>query len=183
MEILAQALGIIGMAFNLASYQMKSQKLLITLQMFGAIFFTVHFGMIGAITGCILNVVGILRAFVYSNKDKKWASSPFWLPFFICLYVITYVLSFTVFGIEPKPLNFLIELLPVIGMIALNLGFVMKDAGKVRITALICSPSWLIYNIIKGSIGGSITEILSLISIIVGMLRLDKKRGNAGSGE
>ena len=45
----------------------------------------------------------------------------------------------------------------------------------IRKYALISSPLWLIYNIANFSIGAIICEVLSLCSILVGMLRLDRK--------
>ena len=176
LKIIAQIIGFVGMGLNLLSYQQKEQKKLILFQFFGAAVFAVHFGLLGAVSGCVLNVIGILRAAVYANKSKKWASSPVWLPIFISLYFVCYAMSFLVFGTEPSLKNFILELLPVIGMTSLNVGFSMKKASHVRATALICSPSWLIYNVFKNSWAGILTEALSLISIFVGMFRLDRKK-------
>lgn len=181
LEIIAQIVGFVGLGLNLASFQQKDQKKLIVIQFFGAAVFAVHFGLLGAVSGCILNVVGIARAFVYSNKPKKWASSPVWLPVFIGLYFVCYALSFLVFGTLPTFKNFVIELLPVIGMTSLNVGYTMKRASHVRLTGLICSPSWLIYNAFKNSWPGVLVEILSIISILIGIFRLDTKHASRSS--
>ena len=52
----------------------------------------------------------------------------------------------------------------------------MKKAAHTRLTGLINSPTWLIYNILNRSIGGSLTEAISLVSIIVGIIRLDLRK-------
>ena len=70
----------------------------------------------------------------------------------------------------------MIELLPVIGMTAISVGFRLKDSADIRRCALVASPAWLIYNVLAGSLGASICEIFSLGSIIIGMLRHDKKK-------
>ena len=173
--IIAQIIGFVGLSLNLLSFQQRDQKKLIMIQFFGATVFAVHFGLLGAVSGCILNVVGILRAFVYYNKNKKWASHGVWLYIFIFLYFVCYALSFLVFSTEPTLKNFILELLPVIGMTSLNIGYTMKKASHVRITGLICSPSWLVYNAFRQSWPGVLTEVLSIVSIIVGMIRLDRK--------
>ena len=93
----------------------------------------------------------------------------------IVSYVTVYILTFTVFGTKPSLVNFLIEILPVIGMTALSVGFMFEDSSKVRVLGLVSSPAWLIYNIYYLSVGAIICEALSLISIFIGMLRHDKK--------
>ena len=42
--------------------------------------------------------------------------------------------------------------------------------------AFVSSPAWLIYNIISLSIGAICCEVFSLISILVGLLRLDREK-------
>jgi hypothetical protein len=60
-------------------------------------------------------------------------------------------------------------------MLALNIGFMLKDAAAVRKCGLVSSPSWLIYNLVVGSWGAIICEVLTLISIFIGMARHDQK--------
>ena len=174
-EIIAQAIGIVAMVFNILSYQGKKQKTVITLQLFGGLLFAVNFWMIGAKVGGILNVIAVLRALVFLFKDKLKADSVFWLIGFILSYITVYILTFTTFGTELTPWTVIRELLPVIGMTALSVGFRLKDAANIRKCGLVSSPAWLLYNIAVGSWGAIICETLTLISIFVGMFRHDKK--------
>ena len=176
LEIVAQIIGIAAMAFNILSYQGKKQSTIITLQLFGGLLFAINFLMLGAYVGGLLNVIAVIRAVVFLYKDKTKADSlPLFLVFFAS-YIFVYVLNFTVFGREATTYNFIIELLPVIGMTALHVGFMLKDASAVRKCGLISSPAWLIYNVITGSIGAIICEALALVSIFVAMFRHDKKK-------
>ena len=175
-EVIAQGIGILAMLFNVASYQSKSQKKIFALQLCGAILFSVNFLMLGAIGGGILNFLSAVRAAVFLYKEKLKADRLPWLFAFTALYITVYILNFTVLKKEPTPYNLAVELLPVIGMTALNIGFMLKNAADVRRCGLISSPSWLIYNIISGSWGAIICEVLSLISIILGIFRHDIKR-------
>ena len=99
-----------------------------------------------------------------------------WLVAFMASYIAVYLLNFALWGAELTPINLLVELLPVIGILALNIGFRLKNASDVRKCGLISSPAWLIYNIVVGSWGASLCEVLTLISIFAGMFRLDKKK-------
>lgn len=174
-EIIAQAIGIVAMVFNILSYQGKKQKTVITLQLFGGLLFAVNFWMIGAKVGGILNVIAVLRALIFLLKDKLKADSVFWLIGFVLSYITVYILTFTTFGTELTPWTLIRELLPVIGMTALSVGFRLKDAANIRKCGLVSSPAWLLYNIAVGSWGAIICETLTLISIFVGMFRHDKK--------
>ncbi len=175
-DFIAQAVGIVAMLFVSVSYQSKKQKSIFALQFFGTMLFIVHFFMIGAIMGALLNALATVRAAVFLFKDKLKADRWPWFIAFVVAYFAAYVLNFTLFDKEVTPLNLVIELLPVVGMVALHLGFRLKKAADIRRCGLVASPSWLIYNILAGSWGGAICDSLSLGSIIVGMWRHDKKK-------
>ncbi len=173
-EIIAQIIGVFAMLFNILSYQGKNPKTVITLQLCGATFFSVNFLMLGATVGGILNIIAAFRALVFFFRDKFKADKISWFIAFILSYISVYILNFTVFGKEPTAFNLVIEILPVIGMLALNIGYILKDSAKIRRFGLISSPAWLIYNIIAGSWGAIICETFTLVSIFIGMFRHDK---------
>lgn len=175
-SVIAQSVGIVAMALNILSYQMKKQKSIIVMQFFGAALFTVNMFMIGAIVGGFLNAVGAVRAIIYSNKQKFRADRFIWVIGFGVLYFVSYALTFLVFDKEPTTLNLIVEFLPIIGMFATGIGFYLKEARSVRRAGLVSSPSWLVYNIFNFAIGGIICEILALVSIITAMRRLDRKK-------
>ena len=180
-EIIAQAVGIVGMALNIVSFVQKNQRTIILIQLFSSMLWTAHYGLLGlaqgtVLVGFILNIGGIFRAIVYSNKEKFHAESNWWIVGFMVAYIASYVCAFTVFGKDPTLRNFLLELLPVIGMTSLTIGFKMKKASNVRAMGYINSPSWLLYNIAHGSISGVICEVFTLISMTVGVLKHDIKK-------
>ena len=113
---------------------------------------------------------------IFANKEKFKADRIFWLPVFFSLFIVSYLLSFTVFGTEPSTKNLLVEVLPVLGMMVSTVSFRTKNAATVRKLSLINSPLWLIYDALTLSVGGTLCEVISLISIIVGIFRLDLKK-------
>jgi len=173
-EIIAQIIGIIAMTFNILSYQGKQQRTVIALQLFGAALFSINYLLLGATVGGILNILGTIRAIIFIFKDNLNADKISWLLAFAVSYILVYILNFTVFEKEPTACNLIIEFLPVIGMLALNIGFRLKSSADIRKCGLISSPAWLIYNIVAGSWGAIICEVFTLTSIFVGMLRHDK---------
>lgn len=174
-DLIAQAVGIVAMAFNILSFQQKTHKTVITFQLFGSILFAVNFFMLGATVGGILNLVGTLRAIVFMNREKLRADHIGWLIFFTILYLSSFVLTFTVFGKEMTLFNAVIESLPVIAMTATTVSFRLQNAKAIRLFGLLSSPSWLIYNIVNFAVGAIICEVLSLCSIVIGLFRYDLK--------
>lgn len=174
-EIIAQVISIVAMAFNILSYQRKTQRGIITFQLFGSSLFAISFLMLGSVMGMLMNIVGMTRAAVYRERERLHSDHILWLVFFAVLSLTTYILSFTVFGTEPSVRNLIVELLPAIAMIVSTTSFRMKSGRAIRRLGLINSPAWLIYNIFAFSIGAILCETISLVSIIVGIFRFDIK--------
>lgn len=176
MEIIAQIFGIIGMLFNLLVFQQKTQKGVLICQFFAAVTFAANYLMLGAFVGGILNLVGALRAAVFYFKDKTHANHVVWLIIFILAFASSYPLTFLAFGTKPTVQNLIIEVLPVVAMIIITVSLRLGSAKAVRFMGLFSSPMWLTYNIFSGSIGAIASEILNLISMVVGIIRFDIKR-------
>ena len=175
MEVTAQLVGIAAMGFNIASYQRKTRSGVIGFQLCGGALFALNFLLLGAPMGCIMNVLSAIRAVIFLNRDKLKANHPAWLAGFILTYLLSYGLTFTVFGKEPSAFHLIVEALPVIGMIATTLSFRKQDAASIRRFGLISSPCWLLYNIAVFSLGAIICEVMSLGSLLIGIFRLDRK--------
>ena len=175
-ELIAQIIGIIAMGFNILSYQGKSKRTVILMQLVGTLLFTINFGLLGATIGALMNGIGFIRAIIFVNKERFHTDHIGWVIGFIAVFALMYPVTFLLFDKEPTVKNLILELLPVIGMCAGTIGYHMKEAKHVRRLALIGSPCWLIYNLFTGSIGGILCEVISLISVFVGMLRYDVKR-------
>ena len=95
----------------------------------------------------------------------------------IGIYAASYVLTFTVFNKKFDVWNAVIEVLPLIGMTATTFAFRSRTPKTTRLLGLVSSPSWLVYNLISLSIGAICCEVISLVSILVGYLRMDRKKG------
>jgi hypothetical protein len=86
------------------------------------------------------------------------------------------VLTFTAFGKPLTIMNCITEFFPIIGMIATTISFRYSDAKTIRRFSLVSSPSWLVYNIVNFAVGAIICEVFCLVSIVVGILRLDRQK-------
>lgn len=171
--ILAQIFGILGMIMNISSYQANKQRSIIFMQFWGSLFFAINMFMLDAIMGGILNLIGVLRATLYFNKNKFRDIRKLNI-FFICLYILSYGAVFLVFKKELTVINMVVEILPLIAMVSTTIGFSGPNASNLRRLTLISSPAWLLYNCINHTLGGILCECFGIISVLIGMLRYEK---------
>lgn len=175
MDLIAQLIGIAAMCANIISYQFRSKKTVLTCQLVGGGLFAVNMFMLDALMGGFLNVLAVLRAIAYIRAEKTGGSKKPLTWLFNILFVVSYILTFTLFQKPLTAYNLIIEALPMVGMIAMTVAFGKGDAKAIRKAGFITSPCWLVYNCINFAIGGIICEAVSLISITSAYLRLDRK--------
>lgn len=166
-ETVGQIIGFIAMGIIVFSYQQKSHKSILTFQMVSGALFTLHYLLLGAYTGCVSNFIGATRSLIYANAGKnKFASFKLW--------PVIYSIVFTVSGIITWDNIF--SLFPIIAMVASSV-VLWIDSPKInRALSIPTSACWLIYNVANLSWAGIATEIFVLSSIVIGMIRLDRKK-------
>ena len=69
--IIGQILGVIAMIISALSYQMSEPKHLISVQTVGTSLMVLHYLMIGATLGAVLNFVCVIRNVAFYFKDKN----------------------------------------------------------------------------------------------------------------
>ena len=163
METIAHIIGIIALGLAVISYQQKTHRSILAFRLSANALFCVHFIMLGAVTGGILNAVAATRAIVFVNKGKKWADNRAWLWIFCVVSVIVGILTWK---------NYY-SILPMLGMLCTTVALWIKTPKYVRLVAFPSSPMWLVYNAVSNSFAGAITELISMCSIIVAIIRLD----------
>ncbi len=167
---IAQVIGFIALVFSMISYQMKTQKRIVLIQIISCTFFAIHFLLLNAYTGALMNFIAAVRSVIFANKDKKWGKSNWWIVFFSLVCVIA--VGFT--------WESALSLMPMVGMVLTSIAWGIEKASLVRLVSLPSSPLWIVYNFICGSTAGVLTEVFVMISIITAMIRLDlpKKKQN-----
>ena len=165
MQTIGQLVGVIALALAVISFQQKTRKYILTFQLLANIAFVLHFSLIGAYTGALLNAVAMLRSIVFVNKEKRWADKRQWLYVFCVLSIFAGVVTWEAWY----------SVLPIAGMICSSVAFWVKKPKNVRLISFPSSPLWLIYNLLGKSYAGVLTEIINMTSIIIAIIRLDLK--------
>ena len=165
LDIFIQAVGVVAMFFSVFSYQMNRHKQIMFMQIVATGLFGLLYFMLGAITGMAACAIGVVRGFVFYHKDKKWARWNGFIVLFIIAFIISGILTWQ------GPLSVLM----IVAFVLSTFSFSFTKPMLVRATILISSPMMLVFDILTGSIGGIINEILVEVSSVVGLLRYDIK--------
>lgn len=159
-RILAQILGVIAMIIAVLSFQKRENKRFFLWQATGAVLFAIHFFLLGAYVGSILNLICVVRGLLFAYAPKKYRT---------CVLIgISLVLAAVVVLTYSG--------WPSLCVLAACLAgtFVMwLDRDKIirYVQFFIVSPGWLIYNIYYFSIGGILTESFNLVSVLIYFIR------------
>lgn len=159
-EVLAQGVGILGAALSIFAYQFKDNQKYFVLLALSGVCFGVHFLLLGAFTGALLNFINVVRGFGYTfERNKK--------PYITLVLSVTLYVSATVFT-HGDALSILACAAQVVGCVSMFWG---HKTGMRLIQFTLISPAWLIYNGCTGSIGGVLCETFNMTSIIVYFIR------------
>jgi len=131
---LAQFIGIIASATVICAFNFKNDVRLKLVMMMGSFLFAVHFFMLGAFAGAIVNLVNVLRGglSIKFHKSKKM------MMFFISIYL---TLAFITF-------DEIINLLPFVTGILGCFSLYLLSGIPLRLVILVSSSIWLTYGII-----------------------------------
>ncbi len=162
MYVAAQILGFIAFLISLYAYQKVNKKDILLCMVISNIINLVHYLMLGAYSGCITKVIAIFRdIFIVLKEKNKRLSSVLFLIIFILIYIGVSIYTFT---------NIL-SLFPLVAAIIYIIPTWLGNSKTVKKTALFCYILWLIYNIYVLSIAGATANIVSIVSIIIGLKR------------
>jgi len=162
---MVQIIGIIAFCLSAWSFQQNEHKRIVLLQLLANLCFVIHFYLMEAYTGALLNLIAALLSIVFVCKNQRWAASNLWLVFFSLICVAAGIFTWQ----GPS------SIMPMVGMILTTVAFGINNPKLTRLIAFPSSPLWLIYNILHRSYGGALTEVFSMTSIVIGMLRFDRR--------
>ena len=158
--------GILGIGSTVLIYQQKTRKGLILSKLLSDVIWFLYYFSLSAYSGAAIAVIGMIRELVFINRQKKWAKHPFWLVFFLLLS----------FGCAYFTWKNIFSILPCIASAISVISFWIGKPGLSRILSFPISACMLTYNITCVAIIGVINEIFTVISSIIGFIRLDRKK-------
>ncbi len=164
-EIIAQCIGFLGLLTNILSVQFKDRKVLLIFGVITCIFMAIHFAMLGAYTAATLFAVAIFRALLFMKYDDG-ENRPSW-PLYLMLVLLV--------GAGFATWQSWVSLLPITSTIFVTIGLWQIDTQRTRKLLIVGPILWMAHNAIVGSIAGFLNELMSFISIAVGLVRHRKR--------
>lgn len=156
-----QAIGFLGTGLFFLSYQFKKNQTLFRIQFVSYLCYTVHFLMLGAITGGISYILNAIRSFCLGSDNRFLRGK--WMCGIICvLQVATLLLTWEGW----------LSVLPVLANIVATVGGYTHNGRTIRLVAmLVNSPLWIVYDVAVGSWAGVIDELITEVSALISILR------------
>lgn len=165
-NLIAQIIGLGGTALTIIAYQQNKRKNILGCMVLSATLFAIHYIILGAYTGAIMNILAATRSVVFMNNTKKWAKSKVWVVVFMIIYTVACIATWDKWY----------SVLPLIAMLLTTISNWFKSEKKIRFLTFPSSPCWLVYNILNNSVAGIITEIFVMSSLIIAIIRFDIKK-------
>ena len=163
-QIIIQGIGYIALFFVLLSFQKSKRVNILLLMLAGLILFVIHYSLLHAWTGALMNLVEAGVVFVsYKKETDSWAKQKLWLYVFILIYIIAGVTTVKSF----------VDFLPIVAQIFGAIAVWQTNPRVIRFIMLAPRPLWFIYNFIVGSYAGMTAEVLILASVLIGIFRFD----------
>ena len=167
-----QAIGFVGVALFIISYQIRSNRALFLCQLLGCLVFCLQFFLMGAYTGAIGLIINIVRNLLLLKADSwKWAKSKATMSVIILLLGV--MTAYTWAGWK--------SLLPFISVAVTTVGYWTNNAQKIRLSQLIGSPCTLAYDLIVRTWGGALSEAIAIVSILFSIYRFGWRNLNVQS--
>lgn len=162
--IIAQIFGLLGALSMLLSSWQKTRKRVLALITLDSILYFVQYLLLGALSGALSNIIGIIRTTIFMNKEKyKILQKDTILYLIITLYIIIGIFSY----------DGIISTFPVIVSILYSVVLWQDNVKTIRIGSSIMILSWLIYNISVGAYVGAIIETILFISSLLAVVKID----------
>ena len=165
--MLSTIFGVLGMATTVLIYQQKTRKGLILSKLLSDVIWFLYYICLSAYSGAAIAVIGMIRELVFINREKKWAKHPIWLVFFLMLSFVSAIITW----------KNIYSVLPCIASAISVISFWIGNPRLSRKLSYPISACMLTYNITSVAVIGVINEIFTVISSIIGTIRLDRKKG------
>lgn len=168
MNIPAEIVGFLGLVCSLLSFQQKERKWVMLFQLTASALCCLALFLAGSIIGGALDLISFVRTTVFAifmTSQKKWTSSPVW--------PLLFIVALTATGIFTWQNGW--SVLPILGSVLSTIALWMKKPSHIRGISLMVGPCWMIYNLAEGTLAGALNEVLAMTSIVIGILRHDRK--------
>lgn len=165
----AQIFGIIGIIFSVLSMQMQSKKNIMIMLLCLNLASALNFVFLDSWSGSLVCFFAVLETFINYLFDSKGKKVPIYV---IGLYVVINI------ALGLSTYHSPIDILPIVCALLYCTTICVKKESNIRKLMFGNQSIWLIYDLIVKAYLFSISNILTLISIVISFIRFDIKGKN-----
>ena len=163
MDVAVQLIGGFGILASLISFQCKKHNSILCFRTLNEAIFAIQYLMLGAYTGAVMNVIGCFRNMIFTKQISKGKRTTVATVIFAVIFFVFGILTWQ--GVK--------SILIIVAKMLSTVAYGNKNTTVVRSIIFITCTSWLIYNYCVFSVAGVICEAFTLISLLIGIIRLD----------
>lgn len=191
-DILVQIIGFIAMGACIISVQFNTHFKIMAFKAISSFLFAVQYILLGSFTAVVMELVGVVRNFVFAYNVKKQKSNAFWIVFFSVITVASGILTLYLswdktlsvlskYTTNPKglkALGLIFSGVAIFAKLISTIGYGFKSPHLIRMLNLPSYTLWIMHDIVFLSIASVINNALSIGSIIIAEIRFRKPKTN-----
>lgn len=155
---IGQGVGVLAMIESFFIYQIADRRKMVAAKLIDDVLWVTHFLLIGGYTGALTTGIAIFREIVfYFRGERKWASSVWWAVGFSILFA----------SCAPLTWSNIFSIFPATASVVSTWVFWVKDTTLGKLIQLPSAVCMFIYDIVCRSYSGTLTQIITLTSIIL----------------
>lgn len=164
-DIIVNGVGVMALILLVASYQMKNRTMMFNVYFGTAISWVFYFGLQGNIASALMNVVGIVRTFVFRLRGKhKWVDS--------YLTLIVFLVGMT--GLTALSFRDWRDIFPLVATASQTIAFFAIKENTIRAINLFGYVAWILNGITCGYWVALACDCITFVSLVVALVRFSK---------
>lgn len=160
-QIAGQIIGLIATLVGLLNYIFITRRRILIVKLIGDLLWLVSFTMCGALSGAATNGINAARETVFYFKTDAWKRK-WWIPgIFMSIYFCSTFLTWDGY----------ISLLPLMAVAFSVVALWATNPLHTKLLLCPCMLVWIVYALATHSVMACLSNIFSLISVLIGLWR------------
>ncbi len=168
MKIIANILGVAAVVVFALSFQCKTRRGIILVNLLSRVFYVLQYLLLGALPGAVFDLLGALAAWPAEQKDKRIVKK-YKILILVALFALVALAGVALYQ---SPWS----LLPLAGVVFEIAALWLSREKRIRIVSFIAQPFWLAYNLHCLAFGSAVGNIFTMVSITVALLRFSVRQ-------
>ena len=163
MDIVIQIIGGVALLANFVSFQMKKHSHILFFRTVNEALFILQYFLLGAMSGAALNAVGCARNVIFARQVAKGKKT--------VVFTVIFCAIFTAFGIAT--FDGVKSVMLIFAKVLSTVAYGNKNTTVVRVVSFTTHIAYLAYNLAVFSVAGAVGDAVLLVSLMIGIVRLD----------